>query len=302
MASAPLAGQVRIAAPLNLRQGAPSTSAPIVRLLEPGELVDVAAQVVGEAVQGNADWYRTAAGHYIWSGGCGSFEAAAPAPTPAPAPEPAPGPSAAVPLVVDIYDGDRVDSFAAACAAGVRGIIHKATTGATGRDDAYRGRRPEALAAGLLWGAYHWGTAAPIDQQVDNFLGWAQPDAGTLIALDFEADAGDQMTLQGARDFLTAIEQRLGRKAVLYSGATIKAALGQTRDAYFGSHRLWLPDYGPTPVVPPSWGSYWLWQYTDGTAGPGPRSAPGIPGNSAGQLDCNRFHGAPEQLPAEWAS
>ena len=59
-----------------------------------------------------------------------------------------------VPLVVDIFHGDRVNSFVDAHAAGLRGVIHKATTGADGRDDAYRRRRPEAKAAGLLWGLF----------------------------------------------------------------------------------------------------------------------------------------------------
>ena len=63
-----------------------------------------------------------------------------------------------VPLVVDISHGDRVDSFARARDAGLRGVIHKATTGATGRDDAYKPRRQLARDANLLWGAYHWGT------------------------------------------------------------------------------------------------------------------------------------------------
>jgi GH25 family lysozyme M1 (1,4-beta-N-acetylmuramidase) len=294
-AAAPPGNVVRITVRANLRQGAPSIAAPIAGKLDPGTALQVAAVVPGDPVQGDATWYRIGAGDYVWSGACGPFEG------PVPGPPVSPG-APSVPPVVDIYDGDRVASFAVARNAGVLGIIHKATTGATGTDDAYAGRRQQALEAGLLWGAYHWGTAAPVAQQVDNFLNLARPDAQTLVALDFESDVGDQMTLQGARDFLTQIESRLGRRAVLYSGATIRAALGETRDPFFGGHRLWLPQYALAPVVPPSWDTYWLWQYTDGTAGPGPRQAPGIPGNARGQLDCNRFDGSADQLAAQWAS
>src|SRR5436305_9302917 len=106
--------------------------------------------------------------------------------------------------VVDLYHSDNVTSFADAAAAGCWGIIHKATTGGTGQDSMYAQRRPQALAAGLLWGAYHWGTAhEPVSDQVDNFLSVAQPDANTLVALDYEDDTeGNQMTLDQARQFL----------------------------------------------------------------------------------------------------
>jgi GH25 family lysozyme M1 (1,4-beta-N-acetylmuramidase) len=55
------------------------------------------------------------------------------------------------------------------------GIIPKATTGATGKDSEYANRRRPVLDAGLLWGAYHWGTNADVSAQVDNFLSVADP-------------------------------------------------------------------------------------------------------------------------------
>ncbi len=205
-------------------------------------------------------------------------------------------------MVADLYHDDKVTSFADAQAAGLRGVIHKATTGATGQDPAYHARRPLAAAAGLLWGAYHWGTAAPVEQQVQNFLTTASPDATTLLALDYEEGPGNQMTLDQARQFLELIEDRIGRKAVLYSGSLIKDQLGTQQDAFFGSHRLWLAQYGDTPKVQPSWQTYWLWQYTDGKTGPDPRKIAGIPGNAQGQLDCSVYNGPADQLAAEWAS
>jgi len=91
--------------------------------------------------------------------------------------------------VVDIYQGDRVSSFKKAADSGIWGVIHKATTGATGTDKKYKDRRTSAVAAGLLWGAYHWGTHADVAKQVDNFLKAADPDPQTLVALDFERHA-----------------------------------------------------------------------------------------------------------------
>jgi GH25 family lysozyme M1 (1,4-beta-N-acetylmuramidase) len=303
-----LQGEVSITARANLRAGDASRQAAVIRTLEPGTVLRIDAIVVGEAVLGNAHWFRIDQSAFVWAGACGPLAPLGGSATPVPsqvdsAPVTMSGPgSRKVPIVVDLYHGDRVTSFTGARNAGVLGVIHKATTGTSGRDDAYPHRRSDALAAGLLWGAYHWGTAASAADQVDNFLAWAAPDDRTLIALDFERDAHSQMTLQRAGEFLTEIEQRLGRRAVLYSGSTIKGALGTTQDPFFGAHRLWLAQYGPTPRVQASWSRYWLWQYTDGTSGPGPRTAPGIPGDSLGRLDCDYFAGTAEQLAQEWAS
>ena len=205
-------------------------------------------------------------------------------------------------VVVDIYHFDRVTSFRRAAQFGIRGIIHKATTGATGKDAAYAKRRQPVLDAGMLWGAYHWGTNANVAKQVDNFLKTAKPDDHTLVALDFERSGNNTMTLDQVREFLTRIDEEVGRKAVIYGGELLKIRLGNERDAFFRSHRLWLAQYGSTPKVQRSWDKYWLWQYTDGTAGPDPKTVPGIPGDAKGNLDCNSYDGTPEHLAAEWAS
>src|SRR5262245_23063070 len=109
--------------------------------------------------------------------------------------------------VVDLFHGDRVTSFQKAADFGIWGIIHKATTGATGKDGKYAGRRKPALAAGLLWGAYHWGTHADVRKQVDHFLTTADPDENTLVALDYEDTPGNQMTLAQAREFLSLMAE-----------------------------------------------------------------------------------------------
>lgn len=204
--------------------------------------------------------------------------------------------------VVDLFHLDTVTSLQQAAESGIWGIIHKATTGATGTDGQYANRRQAALDAGLLWGAYHWGTNADVDDQVDNFLTVAQPDAAVLVALDFEETSGNQMTLDQAREFLTKVAQQLGRKPVLYCGGLFKSEMGSQRDAFFGSHRLWLAQYGSNPEPQASWDSIWLWQYTDSTTGLQPNQVPGIPGDASGNLDCNSYEFTKEQLTGEWAS
>jgi GH25 family lysozyme M1 (1,4-beta-N-acetylmuramidase) len=204
--------------------------------------------------------------------------------------------------VVDLFQGDHVKDFKKAADFGIVGVIHKATTGARGTDKEYADRRGPATAAGLLWGAYHWGAHANVADQVDNFLTAAKPDEQTLVALDFEETAANQMTLDQAREFLTLVGQKLGRKPVLYSGNVIKEGLGAVAAPFFGSHRLWLAQYGDEPTVQKSWSNFWLWQYTDRQSGFQPNQVPGLPGDDKGNLDCNSYDGTPAQLKADWAS
>ncbi len=293
----PLNTTVTTSTLVNVRQGAPSTSAPVVRKLAAGTTVAVTGLTTGDMVQGNAQWYALADNAYLWSGGC---TAPSGGPSTGSAPTGSGVSSGGAPPVLDLYHGDAVSSFASAKGAGVLGVIHKATTGGSGQDPAYAQRKGQALGQGLLWGAYHWGTAADVTAQVTNFLNTAQPDAYTLVALDFEPDAGNQMTLEMAREFLQQVDAKLGRKAVIYSGSTLKDALGGTVDPFFGSHRLWLAQYGQTAHVQASWQTYWLWQYSDGSD-PGLTPIPGIPGNSQGYVDRNRTQLSPADLTAQWA-
>jgi GH25 family lysozyme M1 (1,4-beta-N-acetylmuramidase) len=297
-----VAGIIAATAKLNVRQNGPSRFSPVLRKQEAGAQLEVAAITAGDNVEGNSLWYRLADNSFVWSGACGPLQTTQSVST---------APVVALPAqvqfptanVIDLYHYDAVSSFAEAKVAGVLGVIHKSSTGQSGRDDQYEHRREHAMEAGMLWGAYHWGTAAPAAAQVENFLNAANPDEQTLIALDFEQTPGNQMTLANAREFLELIEQKLGRKAVIYSGSTLKNALGSTRDPFFGSHRLWLAQYGPLPQVQASWDSYWLWQFTEGkTSDPRRRRIAGIPGNSAGEVDCNYYPLSTDQLVAEWAS
>lgn len=196
--------------------------------------------------------------------------------------------------------GKAID-FAAIAAIGIRGIIHKATQGVGNVDKEYARRRQAATAAGLLWGAYHFADGSRAAAQVAHFLKNAAPDDETLLALDFEPNGGNTMSLAGARDFLRAIEDATGRKAVLYSGSLIKETLGSKRDAYLGAHRLWLAQYSDAPRVPSAWSAPWLHQFSgDGSNSHGIR-VPGVDAAQAGKLDMNTFPGTDDELAAQWS-
>jgi hypothetical protein len=53
---------------VNVRKARPSTSAPVVRVIPPGELLNVRAHVTGESVNGVSVWYENMDGDYIWGG------------------------------------------------------------------------------------------------------------------------------------------------------------------------------------------------------------------------------------------
>lgn len=206
------------------------------------------------------------------------------------------------PRVTDISHHNKVTDLRATANAGVWGIIHKATQGTGYRDPTYTQRRPLAQAAGMLWAAYHFGDSSDPKAQVDNFLTYAKPDNTTLLALDYEdhpQGRSKTMRPQQMVTFLREIEQRTGRKAILYSGNRIKEDIGSlsTGDrAYVASHLLWLCQYGSKPQLPQGFSRSFLWQYTDGRVGPQPHSVPGI----TGEVDLNAFNGTREQLETAW--
>jgi GH25 family lysozyme M1 (1,4-beta-N-acetylmuramidase) len=204
------------------------------------------------------------------------------------------------PLVIDIYYGDQVEDLGAAKAFGIVGVIHKASEATGFTDRLYAVRRKLATDLGLKWGAYHFFHGGDPAAEADHFLAAAEPDADTLVALDWEdvphlgAPAADK-----ARAFLERVAEKLGRKAVIYSGNVAKEEISGA-DEFFGSHRLWLCEYGPAWRVQASWQQPWLWQNNGDNYGPGPHTIPGIKG-----LCDNNTIVAPmtlDRLTAEWAA
>ncbi len=129
-------------------------------------------------------------------------------------------------VVIDVshHNGPNID-FAKVKAAGIVGVIHKATAVSNFKDKMYPVNRARALAAGLLWGAYHWGVGdAEAEDQVNYFLDYAQPTAQSLLALDSEPNLasahrlGPDMSPEQATEFVTSINGRFDRFPLLYTG------------------------------------------------------------------------------------
>jgi lysozyme len=193
-----------------------------------------------------------------------------------------------------------VDDFTKAKAAGIRAVFHKATQGASFADPMFIPHLAAARSVGLRIGAYHFGTANDPDQQLAFFSETVRKSGlGPMpLVLDYEANASPStsMSMQQAKTFLEKSQVRFGKTIGLYSGATIKDALGRTSDQAFGDSWLWLPAYGTTPSIQESWKRWTFWQYTDGTAGPGPHTIEGL----KVLLDRSVFDGTEADLQTFW--
>jgi lysozyme len=200
-------------------------------------------------------------------------------------------------VVVDISHHKGNVDLTKAKAAGIVGVIQKATQGTSLVDQTYGQNRQKAEAAGLLWGAYHFGAKADGAAQADFFLSKANPDEQTLLVLDYEPNGNATMTLDQARAFVSRVNEVTGRFPGLYSGSLIKEQLGgQPVDPILSQCFLWIAQYGPQPKnIPQTWPTWTLWQYTDGNVGPDPHSVDGI-----GPCDRDQFNGTIEQLRQLW--
>jgi hypothetical protein len=158
--------------------------------------------------------------------------------------------------------------------AGLSFLFARATYG-TARDAMLATHVARARAAGLVVGAYHFGRATDVDDQVTAFL-QAVLAAGNvdLLALDLESDGGNPaMSSTQARAFLAGVRAR-GRRIGLYHSASGYPSLGQDW-RWVADYRASSIDAGGPPVA--AWD---VWQY---------RGSP---------LDLDVFSGSPDELRA----
>src|SRR5256885_1238870 len=113
-------------------------------------------------------------------------------------------------VVVDISHHNGNVDLGRAQQAGIVGVIHKATQGTSMVDNMYQTNRQKAQAAGVLWGAYHFGTQSDGAAQADFFLQTVNPDAQTLLVLDYEPNGNSTMTLAQAKAFVTRVNEVTG--------------------------------------------------------------------------------------------
>lgn len=203
-----------------------------------------------------------------------------------------------IPRFVDLSHYNVVEDLEQVAKFGIWGVIHKASEGKSILDKKLEARRFLTQRAGLLWGTYHFIRPGNIVAQVDWYLKNAKVGPNDLMALDWE---DNNVSAVAAKQWLELIQNKIGRKAIVYSGNTAKELI-KGKDTFFGSHRLWLAQFGSSPTVQKSWDSFWGWQFTGDGNGPQPHMVPGIaiPGNKG--IDINHYGGTKAQFTKEWAS
>jgi lysozyme len=224
-----------------------------------------------------------------------------------------------VDAVIDISRFVTVSDFRQVRQSGILGVIHKASEGGDYADTACAARRPQAEAAGLMWGTFHYGTgAASGAQQAAFFLAQSRPGPRTLLALDLEANENNpsnSMRLDQAEEFVRAVAQATGRLPVVYvhpiwangdplpnSGLTFGARI--TPDSILARCGLWVADYHDSPEIPFAWtASGWkLWQYApdENASHPAYNQTNIVQGVS--HCDRNLFNGDATGLRQFWGS
>jgi lysozyme len=207
--------------------------------------------------------------------------------------------------VVDLSAHSTVSDFGQVRASNILAVIHKASEGDFYADPACAARRLEAEAAGLLWGAYHFGKGdSPGAQQAAFFLESTQPGPKTLLALDFEPNEGDpsnSMTLDQAEDFVEAVASATGRLPIVYVHPTW--ANGRIMpDSILARCGLWVVDYHDSPEIPRAWATrgWRLWQYaSDNYAGRRARGRTRVV-HGLDRCDRNLFNGDVAALHRFW--
>ncbi|HYD04571.1 MAG TPA: glycoside hydrolase family 25 protein [Reyranella sp.] len=220
--------------------------------------------------------------------------------------------------MIDISRGVTVSDFRLVRQSGILGVIHKASEGGDYADPECAVRRPQAEAAGLLWGTYHFGTGQFSGaEQAAFFLAQSRPGPMTLLALDLEANENNpsnSMTLDQAEAFVRAVAAATGRLPLVYvhpiwangdplpSGLSFGARI--TPDSILARCGLWVADYHDSPEIPLAWAaSGWrLWQYAaDETAGrPAYNQTTIVQGVS--HCDRNLFNGDATALHRFWGA
>lgn len=231
--------------------------------------------------------------------------------------------------VVDISHHQADVDFVEMKAAGVLGVIHKASQGLRYRDPMYSIRRRNATRAGLLWGAYHFMDASDEIGQALNFYACAElDDPGydlianpMLLACDYEDNRANSASLFQAYGFCQEVSRWFpGISCKLYAGNRIRETLKPHRggaqngamigiEDFFRKTDLWLAHYtSGKPNIPWPWNEIdqetgkepglFLWQFTEKGKLPGVYDSMRRPA----PVDGNYFDGTFDQLRARWGA
>ena len=200
--------------------------------------------------------------------------------------------------MVDLSHYNGTVDLAKAKASGIQAVINKATEGMEPKynDSSYATNRAAAAAAGLLWGAYHFGENADGAAQADHFLSIAKPDTSTLLVLDYEwlsRGSARNINIAQAVAFVNRILEVTGTRPGIYAGYGFKQDMYSATPAQQAALQqcwIWPAAYACSVSIPAGWSAYTFWQYTSNGY------ADGI-----GYCDRSYFKGTDDELASFWA-
>jgi lysozyme len=197
---------------------------------------------------------------------------------------------------IDVSKWQSTISWSQVKSAGYEFAFIRASDGLNYPDGQFKANWQGAKAAGVIRGVYQFFRPGqdPI-AQADLMLAKMQ-DAGWLesgdlpCVIDIEAADGQSNTTirNKSLQWLQYVEQKTGKKPIVYTAAGWSSVLGTALSAY----PLWIANYtgDPTnscPLMPDGWQSWLFWQYT---------SHGGVPGVGSGDVDHNVWDGTLAQL------
>jgi lysozyme len=251
--------------------------------------------------------------------GCSTRQAASPPYQYSIAPPPPDRATMGLDAVIDISRSVDVSDFRRVRQSGILGVIHKASEGGDYADTAYAARRPQAESAGLLWGAYHFGTGQMSgERQAAFFLAMSRPGPRTLLALDLEANENNpsnSMSLEQGEAFVRSVAEATGRLPVVYvhptwangeplpnSGLSLGATI--TPNSILARCGLWVADYHDSPEVPLAWAAtgWRLWQYAGDESAGRPAYGQTSIVQGVSHSDRNLFNGDADALYRFWSA
>lgn len=178
---------------------------------------------------------------------------------------------------IDVSHYQEEIDWSAVAESGVKFAYIKCTEGQSFVDPWFAINWQNAQANGLICGAYHFLTDAPVDLQVKLFRKMA-PAFGLPPVIDAELSV---LRAEEVTDFVKLMEVR----CMLYTD-TIQISLHAYPPGL--TPLLWIADYNRhAPRIKP-WTNYTFWQWTDQGA------VPGI----TGPVDLDWFNGTEEDLKA----
>jgi GH25 family lysozyme M1 (1,4-beta-N-acetylmuramidase) len=189
---------------------------------------------------------------------------------------------------IDISHHQPKVDFAKVKAAGIIGVILKATEGTSYTDPTFASRSKAADEAGLAVASYHFLKHGKVQAQIEHYLSTVKPSVGERVVIDYEDTA---CTVQDLIEAVKAIRETAHDLQITIYGASKLKDDARGHRADLEGTSLWVARYSSKqPEIATDVWPYWsAWQYSDA----------GRVDGIDGPVDVNTFNGSPENC-AKW--